>query len=64
MIEKQHIMVISDEVYEKIIFDGREHFSLAQIESIKDKVLVVNSLSKTYAMTGWRLGYVVGWDRI
>ena len=57
VIEKHNIMVISDEVYEKIIFDGREHFSLAQIESIKDKVLVVNSLSKTYAMTGWRLGY-------
>ena len=63
VIEKHNIMVISDEVYEKIIFDGREHFSLAQIESIKDKVLVVNSLSKTYAMTGWRLGYVVGWDK-
>ena len=39
-----------------IFFDGREHFSLAQIEDIKDQVLVVNSLSKTYAMTGWRLG--------
>lgn len=63
VIEKHNIMVISDEVYEKIIFDGREHFSLAQIESIKDKVLVVNSLSKTYAMTGWRLGYVVGCDK-
>ena len=63
VIEKHNIMVISDEVYEKIIFDGREHFSLAQIESIKDQVLVVNSLSKTYAMTGWRLGYVVGTDK-
>ena len=63
VIKKHNIMVISDEVYEKIIFDGREHFSLAQIESIKDQVLVVNSLSKTYAMTGWRLGYVVGTDK-
>ena len=63
VIEKHNVMVISDEVYEKIIFDGRGHFSLAQIESIKDKVLVVNSLSKTYAMTGWRLGYVVGTDK-
>lgn len=60
VIEKHNIMVISDEVYEKIIFDGRTHFSLSQIPSIRDKVLVVNSLSKTYAMTGWRLGYVVG----
>lgn len=62
VIEKHNIMVISDEVYEKIIFDGRKHFSLSQIPSIRDKVLVVNSLSKTYAMTGWRLGYVVGTD--
>lgn len=63
VIEKYDVMVISDEVYEKIIFDGRVHFSLSQIDSIKDKVLVVNSLSKTYAMTGWRLGYVVGTDQ-
>ncbi len=60
VIEKHNIMVISDEVYEKIIFDGRTHFSLSQLPSIRDKVLVVNSLSKTYAMTGWRLGYIVG----
>ena len=63
VIARHPIMVISDEVYEKILFDGREHFSLAQIEDIKDQVLVVNSLSKTYAMTGWRLGYVVGTDK-
>ena len=63
VIEKHNIMVISDEVYEKIIFDGRKHFSLSQIASIRDKVLVVNSLSKTYAMTGWRLGYVVGTNK-
>jgi aminotransferase len=62
VIEKHNIMVISDEVYEKIIFDGRRHFSLSQIPSIRDKVLVINSLSKTYAMTGWRLGYVVCTD--
>lgn len=63
VIKKHNIMVISDEVYEKIIFDGREHFSLSQIPSIRDNVLVVNSLSKTYAMTGWRLGYIVGTNK-
>ena len=63
VIEKHDLLVISDEVYEKILFDGREHFSLSMIDSIRDKVLVVNSLSKTYAMTGWRLGYVVGTDK-
>lgn len=59
VIEKHHIYVISDEVYESIIFDGHKHFSLAQIDRIKDQVIVVNSLSKTYAMTGWRIGYCV-----
>ena len=63
IIEKHNLIVISDEVYEKIIFDGRQHFSLSQIPSIRDKVLVVNSLSKTYAMTGWRLGYIVGTNK-
>ena len=63
VIEKHDLIVISDEVYEKILFDGREHFSLSMIDSIRDKVLVVNSLSKTYAMTGWRLGYVVGTNK-
>jgi len=64
VIEKHNIIVISDEVYEKIIFDGREHFSLAQIPRIRDKVLIVNSFSKTYAMTGWRVGYVIGDEKI
>ena len=63
IIEKHNILVISDEVYEKIIFDDRAHFSLSMIPGIRDKVLVVNSLSKTYAMTGWRLGYVVGTNK-
>lgn len=63
IIKKHNLTVISDEVYEKIIFDGRKHFSMSQIESIKDQVIVVNSLSKTYAMTGWRLGYVVCTDK-
>lgn len=62
VIHRHDLLVISDEVYEKIIFDGRKHFSMAQIPEIRKNVLVVNSLSKTYAMTGWRLGYVVGAD--
>lgn len=59
IVAKHDILVISDEVYEKILFDGREHFSIAQIPEIRKNVLVVNSLSKTYAMTGWRIGYTV-----
>lgn len=59
VILRHNIIVISDEVYEKIIFDGRTHYSLAQVPGMEERVMVVNSFSKTYAMTGWRLGYIV-----
>ena len=58
VVKKHNLVVISDEVYEKIVFDGYTHFSMASIDEIRDQVIVVNSFSKTYAMTGWRLGYV------
>ena len=51
-----HVYILSDEIYEYINFDGR-HYSIAQFESIKDRVIIINGLSKGYAMTGWRLGY-------
>lgn len=53
------MLVVSDEVYEKIVFDGNEHFSLASRPEFRDSVVTVNSFSKTYAMTGWRVGYVI-----
>ena len=53
--------VISDEIYEKLIYDGRKHLSIAQLgEQIKAQTFLVNGMSKAYAMTGWRIGYVVG----
>lgn len=58
--KNKDIVIISDEVYEKITFDGRKNISLASYESLKDKTITVNSFSKTYAMTGWRLGYLTG----
>jgi len=55
------ISVVSDEIYEKLIFDGKPFCSIAQVsEELKGKVFVVNGVSKTYAMTGWRIGYVAG----
>ncbi len=54
-----NLFVISDEVYEHIMYEG-VHFSLAQIDDIKTRVIVVNSVSKSYAMTGWRIGYMAG----
>ena len=53
--------VVSDEIYEKLIYDGRQHFSIAQLgEQIKSQTFLVNGVSKAYAMTGWRIGYVAG----
>lgn len=53
------ILVISDEIYEKIIFDGGEHVSIASLgKDIFDNTVVVNGVSKSFAMTGWRIGYL------
>jgi len=56
---ERNLRVISDEVYEKVIYDGEEHVSLASLNGMSERVVTINSFSKTYAMTGWRLGYAV-----
>ena len=54
-------MILSDEIYGKILYDGEEHISIASIsEEMKDKTLILDGFSKTYAMTGWRMGYTLG----
>ena len=59
-IEKD-VFVISDEIYEKLIYDGKKHVSIASLgEDIKARTIVINGVSKTYAMTGWRIGYAAG----
>lgn len=57
---ERDMIVISDEVYEKIIYDGVEHYCPATLPGLRERTLVVNSFSKTYAMTGLRVGYVYG----
>lgn len=57
--EKHGIIVISDEIYEKLIYGGGKHYSIAQVSpEMKELTIVVNGVSKSYAMTGWRLGYL------
>ncbi len=52
------LYVLSDEVYEKLVYDGEKHTSIAALgEEIKRRTVVINGVSKTYAMTGWRIGY-------
>jgi aspartate aminotransferase len=54
------LMVWTDEMYEKIIYDGRTHYSIGAWPGMANRTLTFNGLSKAYAMTGWRLGYVAG----
>jgi aspartate/methionine/tyrosine aminotransferase len=56
--EERNLLVLSDEIYESLIYDGRQHVSPAALSpEARKRVVLVNSLSKTYAMTGWRIGY-------
>ena len=56
--EEKDLYVISDEVYEKLVYDGAKHVSIASLsDGLRDRTVTVNGFSKTFAMTGWRLGY-------
>lgn len=58
---RHNLYVISDEIYEKLLYDGAEHLSIASLgNDIKARTIVVNGLSKSHAMTGWRIGYAAG----
>ncbi len=57
--EKHNLMLVSDEAYEHVIYDGRQHVSLGSLPAAQDRTISVFSLSKTYAMSGLRLGYVI-----
>ena len=56
---EHELLILADEVYEKMVFDENEHFSIASQSEFRNSTITVNSFSKTYAMTGWRVGYVV-----
>jgi aminotransferase len=56
---KHNLIVISDEIYSSIIFDG-DHFSITSIPGMKERTIYLNGFSKSHAMTGWRLGYIAG----
>lgn len=56
--KENDLLVISDEIYEKIIYDENVHISIASLPGMKERTVVVNGFSKTFSMTGWRLGYI------
>ncbi|MBR5388316.1 MAG: pyridoxal phosphate-dependent aminotransferase [Clostridia bacterium] len=59
VVEKHGIYVVSDEIYEKLVYGDAKHFSIARCgEFLKEHTVVVNGMSKSYSMTGWRIGYI------
>ena len=57
--EHPDVAILSDEIYSRLLYDGRDHVSLLDYASIRDRLILLDGWSKTYAMTGWRLGYGV-----
>lgn len=60
VIEKHNILVLSDEIYGELTYGQERHVSFASIKGMRERTIVVNGFSKSYAMTGWRLGYALG----
>ncbi len=56
--QERDLLVISDELYEKLLYDGRRHLSIASLPGMRERTVTINGASKSYAMTGWRLGYL------
>ena len=53
------VVAITDEIYQHIIYDGTEHVSLASLDGMRDRTITINGMSKTYSVTGWRVGWAV-----
>ena len=60
LIDKKKVFILSDDIYEHITYDNFKFFTMAQIDSLKDRTLTMNGVSKSYSMTGWRIGYGAG----
>ena len=60
VIEKHDLLVISDEIYSELMYDGRKHVSFASIPGMYERTITINGFSKSFAMTGWRVGYACG----
>lgn len=65
LLKYPHVHIMADDIYEHLIFDGLEFSTLAAVEpQLKDRCLVINGVSKAYAMTGWRIGYAAGDEKL
>lgn len=59
-----NVLCVTDEVYEHMVFDGLEHHSMLQVEGMAERTIVLSGLSKTYNLTGWRIGYIIAPEEI
>ena len=64
VVQKHDLIVFVDEIYEKIVYDSVRHISIGSLPGMEDRTITVNGFSKAYAMTGWRIGYVVAGKRL
>jgi len=64
VVKKNKIFVLSDEIYEALIYDRREHISFASLPEAFESTITINGFSKTFSMTGWRIGYLVADEKI
>jgi len=62
--ERNDLLVFTDEIYEKLVYDGAEHVSIGCMPGMEDRVITANGFSKSYAMAGWRIGYVAADKRL
>ncbi len=60
LVKKHDLMVLSDEIYSELTYGGKRHISIASLDGMRERTVVINGFSKAYAMTGWRLGYALG----
>ena len=58
--QQYDVIVLADEVYDRILFNGAEHVSIATLPGMWERTLTINSTGKTFSMTGWKIGYAIG----
>ena len=61
---EHNLYVLSDEIYTEYLFDNRKHFAIASIDGMKERTIIAQSLSKTFAMTGWRIGWALAHEKL
>ena len=60
VVKKYDLFVLSDEIYSELTYTGNNHVTIASLPGMKERTILINGFSKSYAMTGWRLGYACG----